>query len=191
MTAWHCQTGGVAGDEELFDYLEDLEAQAVALHDADRRAEVADRARAEYRDVPLAARLMASCGAQLALQVEGVGVVTGRLARVGTGWCAVQAAGTDWVVSTPALVAVRGASDRAVPEVAWRRTDRLGLGSVLRQHAEAGLVCHAHLRDGTRHEGRVARVGSDFLELQGQGRTSLVSLGHLAALSAPAGPWTR
>ena len=41
------------------------------------------------------------------------------LQRVGPDWCLAHGAAQDWVVRLPAVVAVEGASARAVPEVAW------------------------------------------------------------------------
>ena len=51
-------------EEELFGYLDDLEGQAAALYDAERAPELADRSRAEYQQVTLASRLMASATAR-------------------------------------------------------------------------------------------------------------------------------
>jgi hypothetical protein len=60
---------------------------------------------------------------------------------------------------------------------------RLGPGSALRRLSEAGEPCLVHLVDGTVHEARVARVGSDFVELTvGDGRIELVSFAAIAAV---------
>lgn len=182
--AMGCQTAGMAGDEELFDFLADLEAQAVALHDAERQAEVADRARTEYREVTLSGRLMASRGRDVQLSVAGLGLLSGRLARVAPDWCAVETAGAEWFVLTRAVLVVRGASERAVPERAWRRTDRLGLGSVLRRLADERVRCQVHLVDGTSVAGVPGRVGGDFVEVQESGPV-LVPLAHVGAVCAP------
>lgn len=151
-------------EHELFALFDDLEGQAAALWEADREAELADRARAEYATVTLASRLMASRGRTVALDVPHVGRVEGRLDRLGDGWCLVSGAGQDWVVPLPAVVAVHGAAERSVPEVAWSPVDRLGLRAALRRLADAGARCLLHLGDGTRHEALVERVGADFLE---------------------------
>src|SRR3954469_17121084 len=82
---WQGRT--VPWEEELFGYLEDLAGQAAALYDAERAPELADRSRAEYQQVTLAARLMASVDREVTLEVLGVGAVTGELSRVATGWC--------------------------------------------------------------------------------------------------------
>ncbi len=173
-------------DEELFGLFDDLEQQAEALYDAERAPEIADRARTEYQQVPLAARLMASVDRSLTLHVEGVGAVAGRLERVAVGWCLLAGPAGDWIVPLTALAAVDGAHDRAVPEVAWSPLTRLGLGSALRRLADAGERCVLHRRDGRRHDGVVRRVGQDFVEVaQGDPpRPVLVALTGLAAVQS-------
>lgn len=178
-----------AGEEQLFDVLEDLEAQAESAYDAERRVDLEDRSRAEYREVTLAARLVASLGHDLEVDVAGVGPVRGVLERTGDGWLLLRAPAQDWVVRTAALDRVVGASDRAVPEAAWSPLQRLGVASLLRRLADAGSRCVVHTRDGRRHEVVVTRVGADFLEaLEGTGdsrRPVLLTLGGLAAVQSP------
>ena len=172
-------------DEDLFALLDDLDQQADALFAGDRAPELADRSRAEYQQVTLASRLMASVGHEVTLDVRGVGPVSGRLERVATGWCLVGC-GTvgvhDWIVALPALTRVVGASERSVPEVAWSPLTRLGLGSALRRLAESGERCVLHLLDGDRHDGVLRRVGQDFVEIVDTGgRQVLVPFAGLAA----------
>lgn len=175
----------MAWEEDLFALLDDLEQQAEALYDAERAAELADRSRAEYQQVTLASRLMASVGTQLRLELQGVGAVEGTLDRVATGWCLVTGAAQDWVVSLAAVTTVHGASERSLPEVAWSPVARLGLGAALRRVAEAGERCVVHLVDGTAHEAVLRRVGADFVEATvGEGRTVLVTFGALAAIQS-------
>ena len=172
-------------EEELFAVLDDLEQQAEALYGADRDAELADRSRSEYQQVTLASRLMASSGSPVRLEVAGVGVVTGSLDRVGSGWCLVAGPGQDWVVRLEAVLAVHGAYDRSVPEVAWSAVARLGLGSALRRLADAGERCVLHLLDGTSHEATLRRVGADFVEaVEGEGRVVLVAVAAVAAVQS-------
>ena len=151
-------------EHELFALFDDLEGQASALWEADREAELADRARTEYAGVTLASRLMASRGRDVALDLPHVGRVEGRLDRVGPEWCLLSGLGQDWIVPLRAVAGVRGASERGVPEVAWSPVDRLGLGAALRRLADEEARCLLHLADGTRHEAHVVRVGADFLE---------------------------
>lgn len=152
-------------EEELFSLFDDLESQAAAAYALDREAEIADRSRSEYAQVTLAGRLMASVGLEVVVDIRGVGPVSGTLERVATGWFLVSGRGADWVVRQAAVGAVRGASDRAVPEVAWSAVARLGLGSALRRLAESGERCLLHRLDGVRLDGVLRRVGADFVEL--------------------------
>jgi hypothetical protein len=180
----------VSWEEELFGYLEDLEGQAEALYAAERSAELADRSRSAYAEVTLAARLVASLEREVTLEVLGAGPVAGALRRVGTGWCLLAGAGgQDWVVRLAAVSEVRGASERAVPEVAWPAVARLGLGGALRRLADEAEPCWLHLVDGRRAEGVLGRVGADFVELLtgAAGEVRLVALERLAALSSRAG----
>lgn len=151
-------------ENELFALFDDLEAQAASLWESDREAELADRARSEYAAVTLASRLMASIGDDVALELPGVGRVEGRLSRAGETWCLVTSAGQDWIIVLRHVVAIHGASERSVPEVAWSPLNRLGLRSALRRLADAGHRCLLHLVDGSRHEARLGRIGADFME---------------------------
>ena len=173
-------------EDELFAFLDDLEEQAGALYDADRAPELADRERSEYQQVTLATRLMASVGHDLVLHVAGVGPVAGRLERVAQGWCLVTGPAQDWIVRLPAVSAVDGASDRAVPEVAWSPVARLGLGSALRRLADAGERCVVHRLDARRHDGSLRRVGQDFVEVvEGEpARVVLVAFEAVAAVQS-------
>ncbi|MCD4534156.1 hypothetical protein LRP67_08695 [Nocardioides sp. cx-169] len=176
----------MAWEDDLFEVLDDLEQRAAALYDAERAPELADRSRAEYQQVTLAARLVASVDREVALEVRGVGTVAGVLRRVAAGWCLVRGASQDWLVPLPAVTAVSGASERAVPEVAWSPLSRLSLASPLRRLAESGERCVLHAVDGRRHEGAVARVGHDFTEVvEPSGRVVLVSFAALAAVQSP------
>jgi hypothetical protein len=176
----------MAWEEDLFAVLDDLEQQAEALYDAERGLELADRSRSEYRQVTLASRLMATVGGEVVLEVRGVGAVGGALERVGTGWCLVSGSGQDWIVPLGAVLALRGASERSSPEVAWSAVARLGLGSALRRLADARERCVVHLVDGRLVDGTVRRVGADFVEaLTGEeGRTVLVPFDALAAVQS-------
>ncbi|CAA9370367.1 hypothetical protein [uncultured Nocardioides sp.] len=172
-------------EEQLFALFDDLEGQAEALYDAEREAEVADRSRAEYQQVTLASRLMASLDREIGLEVTGLGAVRGRLHRVSAEWCLLAARAQEWIVPLAAISVVRDASPRSVPEVAWSPLTRLGLGSALRRLAEAEERCLVHLDDGSRHEGRFTRVGADFAEAVGDhGGTLLVAFARLAAVQS-------
>lgn len=175
-------------ENDLFALFDDLEGQATALYAAERDVELADRTRAEYQQVTLASRLMATLGTEATLGVLGVGPLTGTIERVADGWVLLSTGAQDWVVSLAAVATVEGASVRSVPEVAWSPLTRLRLGSALRRIAEAGERCLLHLRDGSRHEGTLRRVGEDFCELvEGEERRMiLVSFSGLAAAQSRA-----
>lgn len=177
----------MAWEERLFAFLDDLEGQADAAFAAERSAEVAERARAEYAVVTLASRLHASIDRELSLDVTGTGRVAGRLERVGAGWCLLagtgQASGVDWIVRLAAVSAVSGASERSVPEAALSPLARLGLGSALRRLAEEVERCVVHGLDGSQREATIKRVGADFVEVGvGDGRVMLLAFSGLAAV---------
>jgi hypothetical protein len=175
----------VSWEEQLFSLLDDLERQAEAAFDAERDLDLADRSRAEYSQVTLASRLMASVDQEVVLEVLGVGRIQGALQRVGSGWCLLRGPGQDWIVRSEALVAVHDASPRSVPEVAWSPVTRLGLGSALRRLANSGDRCLFHLVEGSRHELVVTRVGQDFVEGRSvDGRLVLMAFPALAAVQS-------
>ena len=172
-------------DERLFAFLDDLEQQAEAAYDDERAGELADRSRSEYAGVTLASRLMASLDSEVTLDLLGAGPVNGLLQRVGPDWCLLHGAAQDWVVRLAAVLAVDGASERSVPEVAWSPVSRLGLGSALRRVADSGQPCRVHATDGSVRDGVLSRVGADFVEARtGDGRTVLLVTSTLAAVQS-------
>ncbi len=175
----------MAWEDEIFALLDDLEQQAEGLYDAERDADLSDRSRAEYAQVTLASRLMASVDRELTLELRGVGAVSGTLQRLGAGWCLLGGSGQDWVVRIPAVTRVQGASDRSVPEVAWSPLAGLGLGSALRRIADSRAPCRVHLVDGAQLEVVLSRVGQDFLEAVGpDGRPQLIPFGQVSAVQS-------
>lgn len=172
-------------EHELFALFDDLEGQAAAAWEADREAELADRARSEYGAVTLASRLMASRGEEVSVDLSHVGRVEGRVERVGDGWFLLSGQGQDWIVPLRWVAAVRGTSRRSVPEVAWSPVDRLGLRAALRRLADATARCVVHVADGSRHEAYVERVGADFLEASDvSGAPLLVAYDALVAVQS-------
>ena len=182
-------------EETLLGLFEDLEQQAQGLQLMDRDAEVAERSRAEYARVDLASRFHASVGGRVALGVLGIGTVTGSVARVGADWClldteAQQDWQQDWVVRLAAVRQARGLSPLSVSEGARSVVTRLGLGSVLREVAQAGSAAVVHHVDGAQTRGRLGRVGADFAELHpavhdhesGSGEVDVVPFGLIAAV---------
>jgi hypothetical protein len=175
-------------EDDLFALFDDLEGQAEALYGAEREPELADRSRAEYRQVTLASRLMASVDQELTLDVLGVGAVTGVLGRVAATWCLVGGGSTEasaWIVPFSAVSRVAGASERSVPEVAWSPLTRLSFASALRRVSESGERCVVHVVDGARHDGTLRRVGQDFVELvDARGRPALMPYAAIGAVRA-------
>lgn len=170
-------------EDELFALFDDLEGQASALWEADREAELADRARAEYATVTLASRLMATVGTSVALELPGLGRVAGELQRVGEDWCLLAGSAADWVVPLRHVQAVRAASSRSVPEVAWSPVHRLGLRSALRRLADAGVSSLVHLVGAGPLEAEVERVGQDFAEVRtASGEIQLVPYAAIVAV---------
>ena len=93
-------------------------------------------------------------------------------------------AAQDWVVRLAAVTGVEGTSERSVPEVAWSPVSRLGIGSALRRLADAGAPC-LHGVDGSIRDGRLSRVGSDFVEAEvGEGRVVLLASDAIAAVQS-------
>lgn len=169
----------------LFAFLDDVEQRAEGLFDIGRAPELADRSRAEYQQVTLAGRLMASLDREVTLGVSGVGAVAGTLERVSASWCRISAPATESMVALAHVTTVTGASDRAVPEVAWSPLARLGLTSVLRALGESGDRCVLRGADGWVRDGVVRRVGQDFLEFQeAPDRVVLVAFVGIAAIQS-------
>lgn len=169
-------------DDRLFDVLADLEAQAEAVYAVDRMAELSDRSRAEYRQVPLTARLMASVGAELTIRARGLSALLGRLDQVGEDWCLLQVGSQSWMIRTAEVVAVTGLAARAIPQPAWPVTARVGFAGRLRRIADTGteVVVHCHQTDQSdRFRGRLARVGEDFVEI---GADTVVALSAIVAI---------
>lgn len=178
-------------EQRLLDLFEDLEQQAEGAALAARDAEVAELARAEYSEIELDARWHASVGRQVELSGAHGLVVRGRLARVGSGWCLVVQGSVDertdadpeWVVALSTVVAVRGLSPQAQPASLRPVMSRLGLGSALRGVAEDGAPVTLVRSDGVRRQGRVGRVGRDFLELHREdGGTEVVPFSAVSAV---------
>ena len=174
------------GDWEarLFALFDDLEQQAEAAFALERDLEVADRAQAEYAEVRLASRLMASVGQRVTLRLAGIGPVTGSLERVADGWCLLAGEAGRWVVRLAAVQVASGLSVRSVPDAAWPAAARLGLRSALRGISADGDRCRLLTLDGAAYDVRLSRVGADFVEAvaDGSGEPLLVRFDALGAV---------
>ncbi len=175
----------MSGESDLLELWDDLEQQAEGLALRHRDAEVADLARAEYAEVELAGRLVASVGREVELVLLGHGPLRGRVARVGSGWVLVIAEdGGEWLAGLQHLVLARGLGPQAPVPQARPLVARLGLGSVLRGLAERRPQVLLVRADGVRQQGTVGRVGRDFVEVLGAERSGvdILPFSALAAL---------
>ena len=150
--------------DALFD---DLEAQAAALEQAERAAEVDERARGEVGRLGLLDRARAAMGVALRVRVSGGLTVAGRLSRVGPeGWLLDENDGRQTVVATAHVMTVRGFGRyAAVPGTVGAVESRLGLRQVLRGLARDRSAVHLHLADGSAVTGTIDRAGADFVDV--------------------------
>lgn len=153
-------------EDSVLGLLEDLEQQAAGLHQAERDAEVAGLSVAEYADIDLCSRLHASVGAELRLRLLGGRMLSGLLTRVGTDFLLLERPGQQWLVRLPAVSRLGGVAVGSVSREALPLSARLGVRSVLRRIADAGGECQLVFSDDSVLEGRIGRVGADFLELR-------------------------
>jgi len=154
-------------DERLLGVFEDLEQQAEGLALDERDATVAELAPAEYARVDLVARLHASYGLPLVLDIAGHGRLAGTLLRAGSDWLLLEEGrgGPESLVRTATVAVAHGASAAARGEEARPVAARLGLASALRGLADERGTVRISLCDGRHLRGRPVRVGRDFLEL--------------------------
>ena len=145
----------------------DLEAQAQAMQEAGRAAEVAERARYEAGQLRLIDRLRPAVGATVRLDCAGGFAVRGTLLRIGPEWVLVaEASGGEALVALGAVRSIGGLSRlSSVPSADGVVSARLGLRSALRAVAVDRSGVRVVLRDGTALEGTLDRVGADFVEL--------------------------
>jgi hypothetical protein len=176
-------SGGAGWEQSMFAVFDDLEQQADGLHRTERDAEVAELTVAEYARVGLGSRVHASLGRDLRVGLEGGQTVSGRVARVGQDWLLLVSGGVEWVLTLHGVVTIEGLSTRADSEETWSVADRLSLRSVLRRISASGEPCTVHLRGDRQVEGRLGRIGRDFVEL-GVGADRAVQVVPTAALVA-------
>jgi hypothetical protein len=150
--------------ERLFD---DVEAQLEAAHRAELAGEVADRTRREVARLRLVDRLRASIGADLQLHIAGAGAICGRLRRAGEGWLLLAPdSGPSALVLRDAVLTVDGLPAAAAePGSEGAVLSRMGVGHALRAVARDRSPVSVVLRDGTRLDGTLDRVGADFADL--------------------------
>jgi hypothetical protein len=171
--------------DELFRGLED---EAAGLSDRERDLDIAERTRIELASIEVGARLAAGVGHDLELRLDAVGPIRGRLERVTPRWLLVRAGAAQWVLSTDAVLGVRGLPARAatLPESAV--VGRIGWGSAWRVLARDRTGLHVVRRDGSWLDAVAERVGEDFVELTVLGRRELVPFAAVVAVRLPADP---
>ncbi len=158
----------------MFALFEDLEQQAAGLHLVERDVEVAELTVTEYSRITLGERLHASLDRDLRVRLIGGRQVAGRLARVGEGWLLLVDGAAEWLVRTAGAVSIAGLSPRADSEETWSVADRLSLRALLRRLSADSASCVVHFVDDQQLQGRIGRVGKDFVELhvgEGAGRS--------------------
>lgn len=170
-------------EQPLLALFDDLEQQAEGLHLEDRRQEVQALAAADFAEVTLESRLLASLGVELTVRAAGGLVVRGRVLRAGSGWVLLRdVQDRAWLCPLSAMLSVAGLTARAAAPSARTVLGRLGLGSALRALALRGDDCLVHLVDAQRLEGRLARVGGDFVEVVSAGVTHAVPVSAISAV---------
>jgi hypothetical protein len=147
---------------ELF---EDLEAQAVALDDAELRSEIADRTRAELATVDLARRLHVALGRDVDLRLLGGTAVHGVLTGWGRDWLLVEAVEEVVVSAASVVIAGRLAPQATTPDGIGLVESRTSIRSVLRALARDRSAVSVRLVDGSHVFGTPDRVGADWLDV--------------------------
>ena len=123
---------------------------------AEREAELADRSRAEYRQVTLGQPADGPRGDRSRSTVPASAASRASSHRVGDGWCLVSGQARTGSCRSRRIAVVHGASDRSVPEVAWSPLHRLGLALGAAPAGRVRVRCVVHLADGRQHEASCA-----------------------------------
>jgi hypothetical protein len=143
----------------------DLESQVESLAGAEEQGEIAERTRIETGRLGLADRLRPAEGHVLEVRCVGLGMLRGRLERVGGDWLLLtEPSGVESLIPAASVIGVTGLGRWST--VAGGEVDRrLGLRSALRALARDRATIRVLLVDGGSITGTVDRVGFDFLEL--------------------------
>jgi hypothetical protein len=166
----------------------DLEAEAATEEAAERRAEVADRTRAEVGRLRLIDRLAPALHQQTALRVALIGhaAIGGSLRAVGSDWLLLdQGPGSEWLIALAAVQAIQGLGP-ASAEPGWEGLvgARLDLRVALRRVVRDRSRVMVGLTSGDTVSGRLARVGADHVELAAQGSGPGAGAGWTIPLTA-------
>ena len=149
--------------EDLF---ADLEREWEGLADSERRAEIAERTRAEFAQVTFADRLRGSEGRRVHLVTRLGEPVDGELNGVGADFVLLTSDRHECVLPLAGIGSARGLGSASLTEqAAGPVRARLGLGSVLRRIAADRSAVTLVGSDGRPLSGTLQRVGADFVEL--------------------------
>jgi hypothetical protein len=167
----------------------DLEAEAGAEEEAERRSEVADRIRSELGRLRLIDRLapaLHSAGV-LRLGLAGHPAATGSLLALGIDWLLLgQESGSERLIALGAVETIQGL-DGSSAEPGWEGLvgARLDLRVALRRVVRDRSAVTVGLRSGDAVSGRLARVGADHVDVTAaQTRDSGAAMGWTVPLSA-------
>jgi len=157
---------GDEGSVRWDDLFADLAGQAEAIHRAARADEIAERYRIEVGSVGLRDRLIASRPKRVAIQLDVGRIVTARIDRVGLDWAlAVDERGSEVLLPTVRVVAVRGLDREAANPNTASIDGRLSLRSVLRAIARDRSNVSIDLADGSTVRGTIDRVAADHCDV--------------------------
>lgn len=149
--------------DELF---ADLAGQAEAIHRSARTEEIAERYRIEVGSVGLRDRLTAGRPKRVVIQLDVGRMITARIDRVGLDWVlAVDDLGSEVLLPTARLVAVRGLDRGAANPNTASIDGRLSLRSVLRAIARDRSNVSVELADASVITGTIDRVAADHCDV--------------------------
>jgi hypothetical protein len=145
----------------------DLEAQADALANAERGAQIEERTRYEAGRLGLVDRLRPALGLPLKLRCRGGVGLAGELRQVSLEWLLLdEVSGREAVVALSTVTSLAGLGRlSAAPNTMGVVESKLGLRHILRGVARDRSVLRVHLIDETVVDGTIDRVGSDFVEI--------------------------
>jgi hypothetical protein len=147
----------------------DIEALAAAEGEVERRLEVADRTRFELGRLRLIDRLQPALHTDAALRVGLMGhpALRGSLQGLGPDWLLLaQEAGAESLIALGAVQTIQGLTAVSA-EPGWEGLvgARLDLRVVLRRVVRDRSTVNVGLTSGDTLSGRLARVGSDHVEI--------------------------
>lgn len=161
--------------------LEDRALQVEGEERVGRAAEVSELAASQYAEVRLVERLRASVGREVGLVLSDGSRVAGKVHEVGPDWVEIGEARRA-VIPLRSLALVAGAAIEAFPLAAWGIGERLSLSSRLRRMADERAQVVVTLAGGAAQEGRVLRVGADFVELRSAAGSALLSVDRIVCI---------